>query len=713
MKKRILAVVLALTMTIGLLPQTNYAQETNGVVQPTTTTEATTGTATDAVTPENGTASDAGITYNTGLVKPEYVQIHASDAEIAASSTVESARSRATDSYWDKFESNYYYNQLSATERMFYDNLDAMCYSYLTSTQDIVGYSSSGLRYSGKIETAGITDFNKAADVFQMFKYANPQYYFIGYNFGPVTNSNDEIVGYAFQIYSNFINGSSRSAATANMKNVVDGMIATIQAQSDKLAMEKKVHDLINASVSYDSNYSTYSSTYGSDSNTFKSWFRTYEENAYTQSAYSVFCGSSKMTVCAGYALSFELLCNAVGIDTIAITSDSHAWDAVRQNGNWYYVDCTWDDQDSSYRFFNRNSVYIKTDDSYNEHQAESFLIGYLPNFYSDSKATYTSIGTISAALGTAATPNVSLDTSGKLYITSSQPNAKFYYTKDGTDPSVSDTKCYSYNPNNRESMSSVNMIRAIAACDGYNDSSFAGIGTVAFNSNGGTTVASRNVATGSLITQPTNPTKSGYSFMGWYKDPAYTSVWNFASDTVNGSVTLYARWGKTYKIKYNLNGGTQNKLNPSKYTPITNTFALQSPTRKGYTFGGWYKDQQLSKKITKVKIGTKGDLTLYAKWNKVNVVKGTIKSVKNQTGLKVAVTVAKVSGAAGYQISYSTKSNMKSAKSVKVTTTSATIQNLTKKKTYYVQIRPYKLDSTGNKVYGAWSDTKSVKIKK
>jgi uncharacterized repeat protein (TIGR02543 family) len=301
------------------------------------------------------------------------------------------------------------------------------------------------------------------------------------------------------------------------------------------------------------------------------------------------------------------------------------------------------------------------------------------------------------------------------LTISSGQGDSKFYYTLDGTNPSVSSTKCYAYS--NPVQLTQAANVKAIAACYTYNDSDFSGVGininTVSFNSNGGSAIATQSVASGSLIPQPAKPTKSGYTFMGWYKDPAYTSIWNFASDTVNGNVTLYARWGKTYKIKYNLNGGTQNKLNPSKYTPITNTFTLQNPTRKGYKFGGWYKDQNLTAKITKVKKGTKGDLTVYAKWNKVNVDKGTIKSVKNQTGLKMAVAVAKVSGVAGYQIQYSTKSNMKSAKSVKVTTTSASITGLTKKKTYYVQSRPYKLDSTGNKVYGAWSDTRTIKIKK
>ena len=86
-----------------------------------------------------------------------------------------------------------------------------------------------------------------------------------------------------------------------------------------------------------------------------------------------------------------------------------------------------------------------------------------------------------------------------------------------------------------------------------------------------------------------------------------------------NGSsITLYAQWKKdTYKITYKLNGGKNSKSNPKKYSVTTKTTKLKAPTRKGYTFKGWYQDKKFKKKVTQIKKGSTGNITLYAKWVK------------------------------------------------------------------------------------------------
>lgn len=83
----------------------------------------------------------------------------------------------------------------------------------------------------------------------------------------------------------------------------------------------------------------------------------------------------------------------------------------------------------------------------------------------------------------------------------------------------------------------------------------------------------------------------------------------------------------------------------------------------------------------------------------------GKIKSlkIKNSKGKKVKVTFQKVKGVDGYEIRYSTKSNMSGSKMKRTKKTSYTISSLKKKKKYYVQIRTYIYDS-GEKVYGKWS---------
>lgn len=86
--------------------------------------------------------------------------------------------------------------------------------------------------------------------------------------------------------------------------------------------------------------------------------------------------------------------------------------------------------------------------------------------------------------------------------------------------------------------------------------------------------------------------------------------------------------------------------------------------------------------------------------------------SVKNIKKKKVKVTLKKVSGATGYQIFYSTKKNMKGAKSVKTKKLSYTIKKLKKKKTYYIRARAYKKAGSVIK-YGKYSAKKKIKIKK
>jgi len=66
---------------------------------------------------------------------------------------------------------------------------------------------------------------------------------------------------------------------------------------------------------------------------------------------------------------------------------------------------------------------------------------------------------------------------------------------------------------------------------------------TVTFNSSGGSSVTSRTVERGKLVTEPPNPTRGGYTFDGWYREADGINRWNFATDTVTNDITLYAKW--------------------------------------------------------------------------------------------------------------------------------------------------------------------------
>ena len=66
---------------------------------------------------------------------------------------------------------------------------------------------------------------------------------------------------------------------------------------------------------------------------------------------------------------------------------------------------------------------------------------------------------------------------------------------------------------------------------------------SVYFNSNGGSNVPTQIVNSGDKVTEPTNPTKTGKTFGGWYSDLALTDAWTFATDTVTSNMMLYAKW--------------------------------------------------------------------------------------------------------------------------------------------------------------------------
>lgn len=92
-------------------------------------------------------------------------------------------------------------------------------------------------------------------------------------------------------------------------------------------------------------------------------------------------------------------------------------------------------------------------------------------------------------------------------------------------------------------------------------------------------------------------------------------------------------------------------------------------------------------------------------------VGKGSIKWAKNIKRCKIKLKLNKVAGAKGYQIRYATNKKFKKAV-IRNSRLSYTIKKLKKGKTYYVEARAY-VKSGKNRVYGKWSKTKKVKIKK
>lgn len=117
---------------------------------------------------------------------------------------------------------------------------------------------------------------------------------------------------------------------------------------------------------------------------------------------------------------------------------------------------------------------------------------------------------------------------------------------------------------------------------------------TVKYESNDGSAVADAVVCNGKTVAKPADPTRDGYTFIGWYKDSEYKVPYLFGTEPVYGDVTLYAQWAKNvagqneYTVKFNLNYETENTV-ASKQTVSGRIFDAEEPVREGYAFKGWW----------------------------------------------------------------------------------------------------------------------------
>lgn len=104
-----------------------------------------------------------------------------------------------------------------------------------------------------------------------------------------------------------------------------------------------------------------------------------------------------------------------------------------------------------------------------------------------------------------------------------------------------------------------------------------------------GTAPAGYEVFGGSKLSAPETPTETGYTFGGWYKESACTNTWNFATETVTGDVTLYAKWTPNTNTAYTVEHYWQN-INDDDYTKHETvnlegtTEAVTAAVAKNYT---------------------------------------------------------------------------------------------------------------------------------
>lgn len=330
--------------------------------------------------------------------------------------TLRSVRAQLRQYDWDCYSNDYYYSKLTQPERLLYERMDAVCGQMLDS--DSLAAAKYEVNRNGKkavgrgtkmISTQGLSS-DQVKKVYEIFIYANPQYYFL-------SNTRYVKTGeVALGIYDAFASGSVRAGATKQVFAKIAAMQRQIDTTGTVYDTDLQIHELICDKVDYQT--ADYEVTDAADP-------------YYTQTIYGAL--TTGKTVCAGYTKLYELLCNYFGIDCIAVTSDDHAWNLVRYGAHWYIVDTTWDDSYDRKAYFHISERQMRKKDQANSHVAKSLYAGLMPTadvaFSESLKSVYG-----------LEQPQVQItDTADGLTITMDSTAGSVYYTLDGTEPGSAD----------------------------------------------------------------------------------------------------------------------------------------------------------------------------------------------------------------------------------------------------------------------------------
>lgn len=266
---------------------------------------------------------------------------------------------------------------------------------------------------------------------------------------------------------------------------------------------------------------------------------------------------------------------------------------------------------------------------------------------------------------------------------------------------------------------------------------------TITYKTNGGNSIANKTYTIETATFDLPTPTKTGYTFAGWYDNAELTG--NKVTQITKGSTgdkTFYAKWTPNkYTVKFNPNGGTGSMADQAFIYGTSQNLTANAFTNVGYSFNGWntneagtgtkYNDQESVNNLTPT---NNGIVNLYAQWTEIKHAI-TIKSNDNTFGTVTpsAASVGQhtaVSITATSKIDYVFKNwtatdgititNANTATTtIKATQAGTVTANFEKAKTTTVYLKPnaaWKKDNARFAVYywangdkNAWSDMENI----
>ncbi len=224
-----------------------------------------------------------------------------------------------------------------------------------TNLPDFDSFTSAELQCASAIEE-GLDSYSDSIDVSKykltssqvqdVFFYVSLQrvdmFYVNMSHFGCVYAS-DGTVSKVFPKY--IISESEYDTAKASLDNAIDSVMSGVNDSWSTVEKALYIHDYIATHCTY----------YADDEVSGKT-------------IYSVLVEGN--AVCVGYSFTFKYLMDMLDVQTICVCDDSHMWNMIEYNGNWYHIDVTWDDPTPDYEnvanhyFFMVSDSFIESYDS-------------------------------------------------------------------------------------------------------------------------------------------------------------------------------------------------------------------------------------------------------------------------------------------------------------------------------------------------------------
>lgn len=215
---------------------------------------------------------------------------------------------------------------------------------------------------------------------------------------------------------------------------------------------------------------------------------------------------------------------------------------------------------------------------------------------------------------------------------------ARVYYGEDAIEPNAPTREDYFFTGWDKPT---TNIIDDTVITATYEDAHYPFV----FRNEDGSELYRQEVTVNGKATPPATPTKTGYSFAGWYTAASGgTKVEDFTVTSATGARTVYAHYTiNSYAVTFDSNGGSAVSGKTAVYkTTIT---APANPTRLGYGFGGWYKDKNCTNKWDFNTDVITAATTLYAKWNPVVITIDKSSVTLNDIGSTAKLTATITGG--------------------------------------------------------------------